>query len=47
LQLLLGVLIWHEPFQPDKVLGYALIWLALLIYSVESLWVWRRRLAHQ
>jgi len=47
LQLLLGVLIWHEPFQPDKVLGYALIWLALLIYSAESLWVWRRGPAHQ
>ncbi len=42
LQLLLGVLIWHEPFQLDKLLGYALIWLALLIYSAESLWVWLR-----
>jgi chloramphenicol-sensitive protein RarD len=47
LQLLLGVLVWHEPFQLDKLLGYALIWLALLIYSAESLWVWRRRLAAQ
>ena len=46
LQLLLGVLIWHEPFQPEKLLGYALIWLALLIYSGEGLWVWRRGLAH-
>ena len=46
LQLLLGILIWHEPFQPSKLLGYALIWLALLIYSGESLWVWRRGLAH-
>ena len=46
LQLLLGILIWHEPFQPGKLLGYALIWLALLIYSAESLWVWRRGLAH-
>lgn len=47
LQLLLGILIWHEPFQLDKLVGYALIWLALLIYSAESLWVWRRRLAAQ
>ncbi|HEU4577696.1 MAG TPA: EamA family transporter RarD [Polyangiaceae bacterium] len=44
LQLLLGIVIWHEPFQLDKLVGYALIWLALLIYSAESLWVWRRGL---
>jgi chloramphenicol-sensitive protein RarD len=46
LQLLLGILIWHEPFQLSKLLGYALIWLALLVYSAESLRVWRRGLAH-
>jgi chloramphenicol-sensitive protein RarD len=44
LQLLLGLVLWHEPFQSGKALGYALIWLALLIYSGESLWVWRRQL---
>lgn len=42
LQLLLGVLLWHEPFQLGKALGYALIWLGLVIYSGESLWLWRR-----
>jgi chloramphenicol-sensitive protein RarD len=42
---LLGVLLWHEPFQLTKLFGYALIWLALLIFSAESLWVWRRGLA--
>jgi chloramphenicol-sensitive protein RarD len=42
LQLLLGIVIWHEPFQQKKLIGYALIWLALLMYSAESLWVWRR-----
>jgi chloramphenicol-sensitive protein RarD len=42
LQLLLGIVMWHEPFQPEKLIGYALIWLALLLYSAESLWVWRR-----
>jgi len=46
LQLLLGILIWHEPFQLSKLLGYALIWVALLVYSAESLRVWRRGLAH-
>ena len=42
LQLLLGVLVLHEPFQPVKLVGYALIWLALALYSGEGLWVWRR-----
>lgn len=42
LQLLLGVMLWHEPFQPGRALGYALIWLGLIIYSGESLWLWRR-----
>jgi chloramphenicol-sensitive protein RarD len=41
-QLLLGIVIWHEAFPPRKALGYALIWLALLLYSGESLWLWRR-----
>jgi chloramphenicol-sensitive protein RarD len=37
-QLLLGVLLWHEPFGTTKVVGYACIWLALVIYAAESLW---------
>ena len=41
LQLLLGVLVWREPFNQAKLLGYALIWLALLIYSLEGVWVSR------
>lgn len=43
LQLLLGVLLWHEPFPARKLIGYGLIWLALAIYSAEGLWVWRDR----
>jgi chloramphenicol-sensitive protein RarD len=42
LQLLLGVLVWHEPFQATKLLGYALIWLALALYGGEGLYAWRR-----
>ncbi len=42
LQLLLGVVLWHEPFQASKALGYALIWLGLVLYSGETLWLWRR-----
>jgi chloramphenicol-sensitive protein RarD len=43
LQLLLGVLLWHEPFGGIKLFGYLLIWLALLIYSVEGAWAAKLR----
>lgn len=35
-QLLLGVLLYREPFTRASLLGYGLIWLALLIYSSEG-----------
>lgn len=43
LQLLLGIFVWHEPFTLARMAGYALIWFALLIYSVEGLWTARLR----
>ena len=36
LQLLLGVYVWHEAFDADKFAGYALIWLALALYTLEG-----------
>jgi chloramphenicol-sensitive protein RarD len=42
LQLLLGVLLWHEPFGAAKVLGYAFIWLGLVIYAADGLWISHR-----
>jgi chloramphenicol-sensitive protein RarD len=36
LQLMLGLWIWREPFNRDKLIGYALIWLALAIYTTEG-----------
>lgn len=36
LQLLVGVLIYSEPFPPYKIIGFAIIWLALIIYTVEG-----------
>jgi chloramphenicol-sensitive protein RarD len=45
LQLSLGVLVWHEPFDAQKRFGYALIWLALALYSGEGLYTWRRATA--
>jgi chloramphenicol-sensitive protein RarD len=39
---LLGVFVYHEPFDPRRGLGFALIWAALVVYSGESLWRLRR-----
>ncbi len=42
IQFLLGVFLYREPFSATKLVGFVLIWLALLIYSGESLWQWRQ-----
>lgn len=38
LQFLLGVFVYHEPFDPARALGFVLIWSALVVYSAEGLW---------
>jgi chloramphenicol-sensitive protein RarD len=43
LQLLLGVLLWHEAFAADKQIGYAMIWISLALYALEGFWAGRRR----
>jgi chloramphenicol-sensitive protein RarD len=43
LQLLCGVLLWHEPFGGARVVGYVLIWLALVIYTLEGAWLAKLR----
>ncbi|MDR7378701.1 chloramphenicol-sensitive protein RarD [Rhodoferax ferrireducens] len=42
LQFALGVWIFNEPFQASRLLGFALIWAALLVYSLEGWWSSRR-----
>ncbi|BEV72793.1 MULTISPECIES: EamA family transporter RarD [unclassified Paludibacterium] len=37
LQLLLGVVMYHEAFDQTRAIGFALIWTALLLYSLASL----------
>ncbi len=37
LQLLLGVLLYHEPFNASRAAGFCFIWAALAIYSGEGL----------
>ncbi len=43
LQMLVGVWLYGEPFEPARAIGFYLIWGALAIYSAESLWIMRRR----
>jgi chloramphenicol-sensitive protein RarD len=38
LQFLIGVFVYHEPFSGLQVLGFVLIWSALLVYVTDSLW---------
>lgn len=46
LQLLCGVFVFDEPFSRAQMLGFGLIWLALLIYAVDGL-RHHRRLARE
>lgn len=42
IQLLLGLYLYNEAFSSTKLIGYGLIWCALGLYSIESLWqAWR------
>lgn len=36
LQFLIGVLVFHEYFNPARLLGFGVIWLALVVFSVEG-----------
>jgi chloramphenicol-sensitive protein RarD len=43
-QFLIGVFLYHEPFTTARLVGFSIIWLALLIYSAESFMMRRRAL---
>jgi chloramphenicol-sensitive protein RarD len=43
LQFLLGVLVYQEPFPPERFVGFAIIWTALIVYSLEGVIYNRRR----
>lgn len=36
LQFLIGVLVYKEPFDLTRLIGFAIVWLALIIFAVES-----------
>ncbi|HEY0735158.1 MAG TPA: EamA family transporter RarD [Herpetosiphonaceae bacterium] len=37
MQFLIGVFLYHEPLDSDRLIGFSLIWLALAIYSLEGI----------
>lgn len=42
IQMMLGIWLYHEPFGIHRQIGFALIWTALALYSLEALWrAWR------
>ena len=45
LQLLIGVWIYHEAFPFIRAIGYATIWLALVLYLIEGAWFSRAALS--
>lgn len=44
LQFALGVWLFGEPLQASRLIGFGLIWVALLVYSLEGWWRSRRGL---
>lgn len=42
LQLLLGIFLYREPFSPERAVGFALIWSALVLYAGNGLRLARR-----
>jgi len=42
-QFLLGLLVYHEAFTRDRLGSFALIWVALLLYTADNLWTQRRK----
>ena len=45
MQFLIGVLIYEEPFTLEHLVGFGIIWLALIVYTIEGLLARRHALA--
>jgi chloramphenicol-sensitive protein RarD len=43
LQFLLGVFVYNEPFTVVKLIGFGIVWIALIIYGVEGYLVYRKQ----
>ena len=38
MQLACGLIVFGEPFESARAMGFVLIWIGLLIYAVNALW---------
>jgi chloramphenicol-sensitive protein RarD len=38
MQFLLGVFVYFEPFPQARLVGFCIIWLALILYSLEGVY---------
>ncbi|QGZ40510.1 chloramphenicol-sensitive protein RarD [Pseudoduganella flava] len=45
IQMVLGLMVFHETFSSARLAGFAVIWMALALYVMEGLWMQRRPLA--
>ena len=43
LQFLIGVLIYKEPFTRTNLIGFSLVWVALIVFWVESVYAHRAK----
>jgi chloramphenicol-sensitive protein RarD len=46
MQFLLGVLIFKEPFDHHRLIGFGVVWVALILFGVEGLLAQRKALVH-
>jgi chloramphenicol-sensitive protein RarD len=43
---LLGVLVYKEPFDHTRLVGFGIVWIALILFTAEGFWA-RRKTLHQ
>jgi len=43
IQFVLGTLVYHEPFDTARLVGFAIVWLALVVFAVEGFLAGRRK----
>jgi chloramphenicol-sensitive protein RarD len=41
MQFLIGVFVYHEPFNGEQLIGFGMVWASLILFSIEGAWVAR------
>jgi chloramphenicol-sensitive protein RarD len=42
MQFLIGVLLLHESMPPARLVGFVLVWIALIVLTIDRFWASRR-----